>query len=74
MKQNKRPNHIGNDVHGSGGSIMEEEEHLTFDDLQSDSDATAGGRSPGCSTPRELGSLRETAVEVHVQESEVEEL
>ena len=55
-------------------SIMEEEERLTFDDPQLDSDATAGGHSPGCSTPQEQGSLREMAAEVHAWESEVEEL
>ena len=37
------------------GSIMDEEEHLTFDDSLSDSNATAGGRSPKRSTPQELG-------------------
>ena len=56
------------------GSTMEEEECLTFDDPWSDSDATADGRSPTCSTPWELGSPGETAVEVHARESEVEEL
>ena len=58
------------------GSIMDEEdeeEHLAFDDPQSDSDATAGGLSPAHLTPWGLGSPRETAVEVHAQESEVEE-
>ena len=53
---------------------MEEEEHLTFDDPRLDSNATAGGCSPGHLTPWELGSPRETAVEVHAWESEVEEL
>ena len=53
---------------------MDEEEHLTFDDPQSDSDATSGGRSPVRLTPQELGSPRETAVEVHAWELEVEEL
>ena len=56
------------------GSIMDEEEHLTFNDPHLDSDATAGGCSPVCSTLQELGSPRETAVEVHGRESEVEEL
>ena len=53
---------------------MDEEEPLTFDDLQSDSDATVGGHSPVHLTPQELGSPRETAVEVHARESEVEAL
>ena len=53
---------------------MEEEECLAFDDPQLDSNATAGGHSPGCSTSQEPGSPRETAVEVHARESEVEEL
>ena len=53
---------------------MDEEEHLAFDDPRSDSDTTAGGHSPVHSTLQEPGSPRETAVEVHAQESEVEEL
>ena len=53
---------------------MDEEERLTFDDPQSDSDTTAGGHSPRRLTLRELGSPRETVVEVHARESEVEEL
>ena len=53
---------------------MEEEEHLAFDDMWSDSNTTAGGHSLGRSTPREPGSLREMAVKVHARESEVEEL
>ena len=56
------------------GSIMDEEEPLTFDDLRSDSDITAGCCSPVRLTPQELGSPRETAVEVHARESEVEAL
>ena len=56
------------------GSIMDEEEPLTFYDPWSDSDATAGGCSPVRLTPQELGLPRETTVEVHVRESEVEEL
>ena len=56
------------------GSIMDEEEPLTFDDPRSDSDATVGGCSPMCSTLQELGSPQETAVEVHAQDSEVEAL
>ena len=55
-------------------SIMDEEEPLAFDDPWSDSDATVGGRSPVHSTLQELGSPQETAVEVHVQDSEVEAL
>ena len=53
---------------------MDEEEPLTFDNPWSDSNATAGGCFPVWSTLQELGLLRETAVEVHAQESEVEEL
>ena len=53
---------------------MEEEECLTFDGPQSDSDTTADGRSSRHSTLHELGSPGETAVEVHTRESEVEEL
>ena len=56
------------------GSIMDDEEPLTFDDLQSDSDATIGGHSPVHSTPQEPGLPQETTVEVHARESEVEEL
>ena len=50
---------------------MEEEECLAFDDPQSDSNATAGGHSPGRLTLHEPGSLRETAVEVHAWELEL---
>ena len=53
---------------------MEEEEHLTFDDLLLDSDATADGHSPGRLTQCEPGSPMEAVVEVHTRESEVEEL
>ena len=53
---------------------MEEEEHLAFDDLQSDSDTTADGCSPKHLTPHELGLSEETVIEVHARESEVEEL
>ena len=59
------------------GSIMDEEseeECLAFDDPQLDSDTTAGGHSPVRLTPWEPGLLRETAVEVHAWELEVEEL
>ena len=56
------------------GSTMEEEECLTFNDLQSDSYTTADGHSPRCVTPRELGSPGEMAVKVHTRELEVEEL
>ena len=56
------------------GSIMDEEEHLTFDDLWSDSNATISGCSPVRLTLWELGSPGETTVEVHARESEVEEL
>ena len=53
---------------------MDKEEPLTFDDPRLDFDTTAGGRSPVWLTPQEPGLLRETAVEVHARESEVEEL
>ena len=53
---------------------MDEEEPLTFDDPWSDSDATVGGHSPVCQTPQEPGPPRETAVEVHGLESELEAL
>ena len=48
--------------------------NLTFVDPRSDSDATVGGCFPMHSTPQELGSPQETAVEVHVWDSEVEAL
>ena len=35
---------------------MDEEQPLTFDDPQSDSDTTIGGHSPMRSTPQEPGS------------------
>ena len=53
---------------------MDEEEPLAFDNLWSDSDATVGGHSPVRSTLQELGLPQETAVEVHVWDSEVEAL
>ena len=53
---------------------MDEEEPLAFDDPWSNSDVTFGGCSPVHSTPQEPRSPRETAVEVHAQESEVEAL
>ena len=53
---------------------MGEEERLTFDDPWSDSDATADGRSPRCLTPHEPGSPMDVVVEVHMKESEVEDL
>ena len=56
------------------GAIMDDEEPLTFNDLQSDSDATVGGCSPLRLTPQELGSSQETAMEVHAWDSEVEAL
>ena len=52
----------------------DKEEPLAFDDLQSDSDTTVGGCSPVDLTLQELGSPRETAVEVHAWNSEVEAL
>ena len=51
-----------------------EEEWLTFNNSQSDSDATADGCSPRCPTPHEPGSPMEVAVKVHARESEVEDL
>ena len=53
---------------------MGEEERLAFDDPQSDSDTMADGRSLRRLTPREPGSPMEVAVEVHMQESEMEDL
>ena len=53
---------------------MDDEEPLTFDNPQSDSDATVGDRSPVHSTPQELGSPQETAIKVHAWDSEVEAL
>ena len=53
---------------------MDKEEPLAFDDPRSDSDATVDDRSPVRLTPQELGSPRETVDEVHMRESEVEEL
>ena len=53
---------------------MDDEEPLTFDDPWLDSNATVGGCSPVHLTLQELGSPQETAVEVHMQDSEVEAL
>ena len=53
---------------------MDEEEPLTFDDPQSDSDTTVGGHSLVHLALQEPGSPQETAVEVHAWESEVEAL
>ena len=55
------------------GSIMEDEQPLTFDNPRSDSDTTVSGRSPVRSTLQELGSSQD-AVEVHMWDSEVEAL
>ena len=55
------------------GSIMGNEQPLTFDNLRSDSNATVGGCSPVRSTLQELGSSQD-AVEVHAWDSEVEAL
>ena len=55
------------------GSIMDDEQPLAFDDPQSDSDATVGGCSPVHLTLQVPG-LSQDAVEVHVQDSEVEAL
>ena len=52
----------------------DEEGRLAFDDSWSDSGTTAGGCSPVHLTPQEPGLPQETVVEVHVWESEVEEL
>ena len=56
------------------GVAMEEEEHLTFNDPWSDSNATVDSCSLRCPTPHEPGSPMEVAVEVHARESEVEDL
>ena len=53
---------------------MEEEKRLAYDDPWSDSDTMAGGRSSRCPTLHEPGSPMEAAVEVHMRESEVEDL
>ena len=56
---------------------MGEEERLAYDDPWSDSDAMvmwADGHSPRCLTPCEPGSPMEVAVEVHMRESELEDL
>ena len=53
---------------------MGEEERLAYDDLWSDFNTTADGHSPRCLTPHEPGSPMEAVVEVHVRESEVEDL
>ena len=53
---------------------MDNEEPLAFDDPQSDSEASVGGHSPVRSTPQELGSPQEMAIEVHARDSEVETL
>ena len=55
-------------------AVMGEEERLAFDDPWSDSDAMADGCSPRCLTLHVLGSPMEAAVEVHMRESEVEDL
>ena len=55
-------------------AVMGEEERLAYDDPWSDSDTTADGRSLRHLTPRELGSPMEVVVEVHMRESEVEDL
>ena len=55
------------------GSMMDDEQPLTFDNPQSNSDTTIGGCSPACSTPQVPGSPQD-ALEVHVWDSEVEAL
>ena len=54
--------------------LLSPPEQLAFDNPQSDSDTTAYGHSPRHLTPHELGSPMEVAVEVHMRESEVEDL
>ena len=53
---------------------MEEEERLAYDDPWSDSNTTADGHSLRGPTPHEPGSPIGVAVEVHMRESEVEDL
>ena len=53
------------------GSIIDDDQPLTFNNPQSDSDTMVGGHSPACLTPQVPGSPQD-AVEVHVQDSEVE--
>ena len=53
---------------------MDDKEPLIFNDPLSDSDAMIGGCSPVRLTPQALGSPQETAVKVHVRDSEVEAL
>ena len=57
--------------------VMGEVERLAYDDPRSDSDAMVMGvdcHSLRCLTPHMLGSPMEAAVEVHVRESELEDL
>ena len=53
--------------------MMDDEQPLTFDDPQSDSDTMLSGCSPVHSTPQVPGSPQD-AVEVHAWDSEVEAL
>ena len=53
---------------------MEEEERLAYDDPWSDSNTMADGHSLRGPTPHEPGSPIGVAVEVHMRESEVEDL
>ena len=58
-------------------AVMREMERLAYDDQRSDSDATVKGadcHSPRHMTPHVPGSPMEVAVEVHVRESELEDL
>ena len=58
-------------------AVMGKEERLAYDDPQSDSDATVmgvDGHSPRCLTLHVPGSPMEAAVEVHMRESELEDL
>ena len=55
------------------GSMMDDEQPLTFNDPRSDSDTTVGGHFPARSTPQVPGSPQDT-MEVHAWDSEVEAL
>ena len=53
--------------------MVDDDQHLTFDDLWSDSDTMVGGHSPAHLTPQVPGSPQD-AMEVHARDSEVEAL
>ena len=55
------------------GSMIDNEQPLTFDDLWPDSNTMIGGHSPVCLTPQVPGSPQD-AMEVHVWDSEVKAL